>query len=98
MTSRRAGRMCPHLVYGTGDHRIRTVPSVGRCASRMAALSDTHPYLPAHESQNIGFPADFQSARWPVKPAGAGTMCHHAGKIGERRLPDPPFLWILGTV
>jgi IS30 family transposase len=27
-----------------------------------------------------------------------GTMCHRAGKIGERRLPDPPFLWILGTV
>jgi hypothetical protein len=58
----------------------------------MAALSDTHPYLPAHESQNIGFPADFQSARWTVVPAGAGTMCRHAGKIRQQQLPDAPLL------
>src|SRR5580658_10492366 len=98
MVSRRAGRMCSHLACGTGDHRIGAVPSVGRCAGRMAALSDPHPYLLAHEFKYRLPTGDFQPARWTVMPAPAGTMCHHAGKIGERRLADPPFLQILGMV
>jgi hypothetical protein len=41
---------------------------------------------------------DFQSAQWTVVPVPAGTMCRHAGKIGEWRLPGEPFLLVLDIV
>jgi hypothetical protein len=57
-----------------------------------------HPYLLAHEFQKSGPNRDFQPARWTLVPALAGTMCRHAGKIGERRLPHSPFLLVLSTI
>ena len=38
IVSRRPEQMWSHLACGTGDHHIRPVPPVGRCASRMPAL------------------------------------------------------------
>ena len=64
----------------------------------MAALSDPHPYLLAHEFKYRLPTGDFQPARWTVMPAPAGTMCHHAGKIRLRGLPDVPVLWILSAI
>jgi hypothetical protein len=55
----------------------------------------SHPYLNAHEFQIPAPSGDFQPARWTVVPAGAGTMCRHAGRIGERRLPGSPLLGYL---
>jgi hypothetical protein len=88
--ARRRGSPVKWWIRCAGDRRIRAVPPVGHCAGRMAGFPMSHPYLHAHEFQIPAPIRDFQSARWTVVPAPAGTMCRHAGKIGERRLPDPP--------
>src|SRR5580704_10414973 len=103
-------------VYGGPPHP-HTVPAVGRCACRMAALRSSpvpaswvgpgrpariapggfpRPARRTRRIPNIGFQGDFQPAGWAVVPAPAGTMCRHAGKIAQRRLPHSPFLWIYG--
>ena len=44
-------------------------------------IPEPHPHLLAHEFQIPASNGDFQSKRWTVVSAIAGTMCHHAGQI-----------------
>jgi hypothetical protein len=74
-----------------------------QCPGRALPVQDRgvirpHPHLHAHEVQILASNGHFQPARWTVVPALAGTMCRHAGKIRQQRLPDPPFLLILDTI
>jgi hypothetical protein len=72
-------------------HR-RPDPYLGRALrGQDGGVPDVSPVPARTRIPNTGSQRDFQSAQWTVVPTGAGTMCRHAGKIGERRLPDSPF-------
>jgi hypothetical protein len=94
-----------HLHRG---HHIRAVPRSGaaragwrgsRCLTRTCTHTNSNYRLP------MGFPAGTMggcagSCRHDVpscrqnRGAAAPTLCRHAGRIGERRLPHSPFLWV----
>jgi hypothetical protein len=81
----------------TGMHHTRTVPP-GRALRVQDAGSPNLTRTCTHT--NSKYPASsggFQPAQWTPVPAGAGTMCHPAGKIRPPQLPGVPFLCLLSA-
>jgi hypothetical protein len=102
IVSRRAGRPFSDLAVALGCTGPAVGPRVvGRCACRMGFLSlmrtcscaPAHAHLLAHDSRILALAGACWPARWNIRPAGAGSGFHRAGRMCWRQCGDAVPEW-----